>query len=244
MKKLIQKILSRFVYQQDKYPSLDIKRRFRIINSCNIDTLIDIGANSGQYATKMRAYGYEKKIISFEPLKKAFDNLRKVSLNDNNWIINNYAIGNEDIKGVINVAGKSSCSSILNMLPMHLNSAPESKYIGQEVIEIRKLDSVINSFLTEEDIVMMKIDTQGYEKNVIDGASEFLNRVTIIQIEMSIVQLYENEMLFIDMINYLEDKGFQLFSLENGFSDLTTGRLLQVDGIFVKNSFSNKKITF
>jgi hypothetical protein len=51
-------------------------------------------------------------------------------------------------------------------------------------------------------------------------------------------------MLFIDMINYLEDKGFQLFSLENGFSDLTTGRLLQVDGIFVKNSFANKKITF
>ena len=87
---------------------------------------------------------------------------------------------------------------------------------------------------------MIKIDTQGYEKNVIDGATESLNNIKIIQLEMSILPLYENEILFIEMINYLDKKGFQLFSLENGFSDLTTGQLLQVDGIFVQKTFANK----
>jgi hypothetical protein len=126
------------------------------------------------------------------------------------------------------------------MLPTHLKSEPESIYIAQEEIEIKKIDSIFNSFCNKEDRVMIKIDTQGYEKNVIDGATESLNNIKIIQLEMSILPLYENEILFIEMINYLDKKGFQLFSLENGFSDLTTGQLLQVDGIFVQKTFANK----
>jgi FkbM family methyltransferase len=240
MKKLIQKILRKTGYQLTRYPepNPDLIRRFKIVNYCNIDTLFDIGANTGQYAIDMRKFGYSKKIISFEPLKSAFEDLKSASLKDNNWIVNNYALGNENIKSVINVAGNSLSSSMLNMLPMHLNSAPESKYITQEEIEIKKLDSIFNSFCNKEDRVMIKIDTQGYEKNVIYGANESLNSIKVVQIEMSIVPLYEKEMLFIEMINYLNSKGFQLFSLENGFSDPTTGQLLQVDGIFVKKTFT------
>lgn len=142
--------------------------------------------------------------------------MKKASLKDNNWLVNNYALGNEDIKSMINVAGNSFSSSILNMLPTHLKSEPESIYIAQEEIEIKKIDSIFNSFCNKEDRVMIKIDTQGYEKNVIDGATESLNNIKIIQLEMSILPLYENEILFIEMINYLDKKGFQLFSLENG----------------------------
>ncbi|HSU27024.1 MAG TPA: hypothetical protein VLJ68_01505, partial [Chitinophagaceae bacterium] len=58
----------------------------------------------------------------------------------------------------------------------------------------------------------------------------------IIQLEMSIVPLYENEMLYVDMIDHLARKGFQLYSLENGFSNPETGKLLQVDGVFVNTS--------
>jgi FkbM family methyltransferase len=240
MKELFQKILRKTGYQLEKFPhpDPDLIRRFKIINYCNIDTLFDIGANTGQYAIDMRKFGYRKKIISFEPLKSTFNVLKNAALKDNNWIVNNYAIGNENIKSVINVAGNTDSSSILDMLPLHYNTAPESRYIGQEEIEIKKLDSIFNFFCKEEDRVMIKIDTQGYEKKVIEGATESLNRIIIIQLEMSIVPLYENEMLFIDMINYLDKKGFQLFSFENGFSDRTSGRVLQVDGIFVKKTFA------
>jgi FkbM family methyltransferase len=236
MKEIIQRILRKTGFQLEKYPhpDADFIRRLKIINYYSIDTLFDIGAASGQYAIDMRKFGYKGKIISFEPLKNAFKELKDASLKDNNWIVNNYAIGNEDTKSVINVAGNSDSSSILKMLPAHYNIRPKSKYIAQEEIEVKRLDSIFNSFCGKEDRVMIKIDTQGYEKKVIDGATESLKSIIIIQLEMSIIQLYENEMLYIEMINYLDNKGFKLYSLENGFSDQTTGRLLQVDGIFVK----------
>jgi FkbM family methyltransferase len=232
MKKLIKRIL----ISRGLYPDQDLQRRLKIINDYKIDTLFDIGANTGQYAKEMRALGYNKRIISFEPLKDAFKELKKTSLKDKNWTVNNYAIGNENGKKVINIAGNSYSSSIYNMFPLHIKNAPNSKYIGQQTIKIKKIDSIFNTIANIESKVMLKIDTQGYEKNVIDGAAKSLNKIVIIQLEMSILPLYENEMLFIDMIQYLAKKGFQLFSLENGFSSPESGQLLQVDGLFVNEN--------
>tara|TARA_B100001093_G_C26822361_1_gene1012436 strand:- start:290 stop:1000 length:711 start_codon:yes stop_codon:yes gene_type:complete len=234
MKNLIKNLLKKYGIIVKRYPETDIVRRMKLVANCKINTLLDIGANAGQYASLMRDFGYKGKIISFEPLKNAFEELKKASLTDNKWLINNYALGNENKISMINIAGNSWSSSILNMLPSHENVAPESKYVSQEKIEIKKLDSVFNSFC-RNDNVMMKIDVQGFEKNVLEGATESLDHIKIIQLEMSIIPLYESEMIFVDMINYLNNKGFELFSLENGYFDSTTGKLLQVDGIFEKS---------
>lgn len=239
MKEFIKEIFRKNGIQIKRYPDRDLVRRMKIIETHQIDTLFDIGANAGQYASKMRKLGYGKRIISFEPLKSAFQALKKVSSKDKNWLIYNYALGNDDIKSVINVAGNSQSSSILNMLPAHSTSEPESKYIAKQEIEIKRIDSVFNSFCKEGSSVMIKIDTQGFEKKVIEGAKDSLHHVKLIQLEMSIIPLYESEISFVEMINYLESKGFQLFSLENGFSDSTTGQLLQVDGIFVQKAFAD-----
>ena len=223
------------------YLKSDLKRRIKIINHCNIDTLFDIGANTGDYSKKMRELGYRKRIISFEPLNDAFETLEKHALKDSNWSVNNYALGDEDAKSIINVAGNSCSSSILNMLPKHIESDPDSKYVARQEIEVKKLDTVFSSFAKETDNVMVKIDTQGYEKNVIEGATESLALISIIQLEMSIVALYENEMLYTEMISYLDGKGFQLYSLENGHYNRDTGQLLQVDGIFVNEKLVKKR---
>ena len=240
LEKIIQRILRKNGIQIKRHPDSDLKRLLKIMDNCDIDTIFDIGANTGQHAKITREFGYNKRIISFEPLKDAFAILKKNASKDNNWIVNNYAIGNQDGDNIINIAGNSQSSSILNMLPVHLEGAPESKYIAQQEIKIKKLDSIFNSFSSKENRVMLKVDTQGFEKNVIDGAKASLSRVMIIQLEMSIVPLYENEMLFVDMIKYLDTKGFQLFSLENGFSNPDSGQLLQVDGIFVNKTVANK----
>jgi FkbM family methyltransferase len=218
------------------YLKNDLKRRLKIINHCQIDVLFDIGANVGQYAKKMRNLGYNNKIISFEPLKVDFEILKRSASHDRSWIVNNYALGNEDTTGFINISGSSDNSSILNMMPKHSESKSELGYIGRQEIEIKKLDTIFSSFVKRENNVMIKIDTQGYEKNVVDGATESLKNISIIQLEMSIVPLYEGEMLFTEMIKYLENKGFELFSLENGHYNRQTGQLLQVDGIFVNKT--------
>lgn len=244
MKQLINNILKTSNIQIIKYSDMDLvykdlRRRLKIVDHYGIDIIFDIGAANGGYAKIMRKFGYSKKIVSFEPLKNSFKDLKKAAEKDCNWIVNNYALGSDDLRSVIHVSGNSDSSSILNMLPEHVNTAPQSRYISQQEIEVKKLDSVFNSFCSKEDRIMLKIDTQGYEKNVLDGAHEFLKRVSIIQLEMSIIPLYEEEILFYDMLHYLNTKEFRLFSLENGFSNPQTGQLLQVDGIFVKETCSN-----
>ncbi|MEO7294069.1 MAG: FkbM family methyltransferase [Ginsengibacter sp.] len=236
MKVLIKSALKGIGYQIKKYRGEDIPR-LKIMAHFDIDKLLDVGANIGQYSLEMRELGFKEEIISFEPLRAAYEQLKKVAKKDKNWVVNNYALGNENVESFINVSANSMSSSILNMLPEHIKSAPESEYVAKECIEIKKLDSVFELFFKEGDNIMLKIDTQGFERNVILGAENVLNKIRIIQLEMSVVPLYENEILFIDMINFLDSKGFELFSLENGFSDIKTGRLLQLDGIFV-----NKKI--
>lgn len=235
MKEIFESLQRIIGIQVKRYSSLDQVRLMKIINLSEINVLFDVGANTGKYALKMRKLGYRNKIISFEPLSKEFEVLRKNSLRDKNWIVNNYALGNENIKGLINISNNSYSSSIANMLPLHLESAPNSKYINQEEIEIKKFDTIFGSFCQDSNQkIMLKIDTQGYEKNVIDGAIETLPLINILQLEMSLVPLYENEILFVEMIEFLKTKGFMLFSIENGFSNANTGQLLQVDGIFVR----------
>ena len=88
---------------------------------------------------------------------------------------------------------------------------------------------------------MLKIDVQGYEKNVLIGAAESLKKVALLQLEMSITRLYEGELLYLEMIDYLDKLGFRLVSVEGGLSDPITGELQQMDGIFVNKALDSIK---
>jgi hypothetical protein len=78
----------------------------------------------------------------------------------------------------------------------------------------------------------MKIDTQGYESRVLQGAQGSLARIDTVQMELSLVPLYEGELLFQEMWELLRAKGYTLVAIESGFSAPASGQLLQVDGIF------------
>jgi FkbM family methyltransferase len=236
MKAQIQKILHKFGYQINKYPDLDVRRRIKIVHHYDIDTLLDVGANAGQFAMEMRKAGYKNKIISFEPIKKVFDQLLENSKNDPLWSAENYALGDQDKTETINISGHSLSSSILDMLPKHIEFAPNSAYTSKEEIKVKRLDTVFDNFYSKNKKIMLKIDTQGYEKRVIDGAVDSLKHIKLLQLEMSITRLYEDEMLINEMMNYILDRKFRLISLENGISDPETGELLQVDCIFARNS--------
>ncbi|WP_192821345.1 FkbM family methyltransferase [Rufibacter sp. LB8] len=233
MKEIIKNVLKPLGVQIKRYPDDDLARRMKILKAFQVNTILDIGANSGQYALKMRELGFEGQIISFEPLQQAFSTLETVSAKDPHWQVHNYALGESDKKSAINVAGNSFSSSILNMMPKHEESAPASGYVAKQEIDIKRLDSVFPELVQPNSRVLAKIDTQGYEKNVLDGATASLAKIGVLQLEMSLVSLYENEFLFSEMLAYVKALGFDLYSLENGFADETTGQLLQVDGVFV-----------
>jgi len=207
-------------------------RRKKLLDVYGVNVVMDVGANAGQYAKSLRSIGYKGNIISFEPLSSAYDELKENADGDELWEAIHCAIGNGDGKIEINISGNSFSSSILKMLPAHEKSAPNSKYIGKEEVEIRKLDSVFGEVCRTDQSIYLKIDTQGFEKSVIEGAENVLSFIHTIQLEMSLTPLYEDELLFNEMYQLLYQKGYRMVAIEQGFADEKTGQLLQVDGIF------------
>jgi FkbM family methyltransferase len=210
-----------------------LARRKYILENREIDAVLDVGANSGQFAHELRQdIGYNGRIMSFEPLGEAFKLLAAHSQGDPRWEIFNLALGDVEEKREINIAGNSLSSSFLDILPAHLTAAPESKYIGKEVIEVKRLDSIFERVCKNAKNIYMKIDTQGFESKVLKGAAMSLPRIDTIQMEMSLVPLYGSELLFDEMCVLMREKGFTLIAIENGFSVPGTAQLLQIDGIF------------
>jgi len=210
-----------------------LARRIKIFQTYGIDTVIDIGANAGQFAEQLRNdIRYDKTIISFEPMSSAYELLNAKAKDDLNWTTYNIALGEEDKSDEINIAGNSDSSSLLDMLPKHLKSAPESKYIGKEIVKIKKLDSIFHDFCSPSNTIYMKIDTQGYECRVLKGADNSLKQIDTVQMEMSLVPLYDGETLFNDMYMFMSGRGYSLIAIEPIFSDPNSGQILQVDGIF------------
>jgi len=203
------------------------------LRSYNIDTVLDIGANSGQFAEYLRKdLGYTKRILSFEPLSSAFSLLKAKADKDPYWDAFNIALGDTEVQSEINIAGNSYSSSLLDMLPSHLKSAPDSGYKGKEIIEVKKLDSIFENLCDARNTVYMKIDTQGFESKVLKGAQNALQRIDTVQMEMSLVPLYKGEMLFDELYCLMNESGYSLVAIIPGFADKNSGQLLQVDGIF------------
>lgn len=233
--KNVKEVIRSFGIDIRKYPGELLQRRQKLLQYQNIELILDVGANIGQFGSLLRRIGYDRKIISFEPLSTAYKQLSLISNNDPKWEIKNIALGDEDGEAEINVAaGTAASSSILEMLPTHTEIKPQSNFIDKEVIQIRKLDTVFEDLIQDCKEIYLKIDTQGYEKNVLVGATESLRLIKGIQIEMSLVELYKGEMLYAEVIAWLNDIGYHLHSIEPGFYDKESGRLLQMDGIFFK----------
>ena len=237
MKNLIKGALRRIGYDIVQYhPVTDAGRirRNRLFDYHGINLILDVGANVGQYGSQLRQAGYHGRIVSFEPLSSAYSELQQVADGDPAWKTLNMALGNENGSAEINIAANSYSSSLLDMLPEHEKAAPDSSYVGKESITIHRLDSDFDQLVKPDENVFMKIDTQGFEPQVLEGAGEMLSRIRGVQLEMSLVALYSGELLFREMCDLLAEKGYTLMSLEPGFSDPESGRLLQVDGVFFR----------
>jgi FkbM family methyltransferase len=208
-------------------------RRRRLLEAFGFDVVLDVGANTGQFAQELREeLRFTGHIRSFEPLSSAFRDLDARASADPRWQVFNFALGDTDGMTYINVSRNSYSSSILEMLPSHADAAPESRFVRREEIAIRTLDSIFDDVSPPGERILLKIDTQGFEGRVLRGAERSLERIAAVQLEMPLIPLYDGELSFIELYQRLIDGGYALVALEPGFTDPRTGRLLQVDGIF------------
>jgi len=101
------------------------------IKRFEVDLLLDVGANTGQFSSELRSVGFQDHLVSFEPLSKAHLGLEKAAGGDSHWTVHpRCAIGAHDGEIEINIAGNSASSSILPMMESHASAAPESAYVS------------------------------------------------------------------------------------------------------------------
>jgi FkbM family methyltransferase len=239
MKKVIKKIVRNFGFNISRYclSNTAVAQLVNALKMTGINVVFDIGANEGQFAREIREHGYRGKIISFEPLTSARKNLLAFAARDPGWHVHEQsAIGNQDGEIEIHIAGNSVSSSVLPMLESHSSAAVGSTYVGSERVPIFKLDSIANKYLDKNSNLFIKIDTQGYEWQVLDGANESLKRTQGVLCELSLVPLYHEQRLWRDIVDRLDQYGFMLWALQKGFTNPKTGQSLQMDGIFVKKT--------
>jgi FkbM family methyltransferase len=207
------------------------------LTSHKVDAVLDVGANSGQYATSLRRAGFDGRIVSFEPLAGPFSRLVRSSSSDSLWDCRQCALGDFDGTVTVNVAGNAGASSsILPMLESHRDAFPQANYVGTEAVPMRRLDSVVPEVLRQNETAFLKIDVQGFEKQVISGGTATINdRCIGMEIELSFVALYEGSMLIQEALDVLDSLGFVLAGLIPGFMDVRNDRVLQADGVFFRS---------
>ena len=211
-----------------------------LLSKLKIDTALDVGANEGQFAKKLRNIGYKEKIISFEPLSKVFYNLKKESDKDKNWQVFNIAVGDQDGETIINESNYSLSSSILPMSKLHLEAKKNSNYIGKQKASIKKIDTFIDSENLIKNNLFLKIDTQGFEYQVINGSIKNLKNIRAILCELTLVELYEGQKLWLEIVELLAANNFEIWSLEKGFQNPKNKQILQIDCIFLNKEFKQK----
>jgi FkbM family methyltransferase len=207
-----------------------------ILSWHRINLILDVGANVGQFGRELRAHvGYRGRIVSFEPMKVAHEALIRAAAGDRAWeIAPRTAVGAKQDTVTINIAGNSASSSVLQMLESHTGAAPESRFVGSEVVPIDTLDSLATGCFTTDSCGFLKIDTQGYESEVLDGAPRTLARVAGVQLELSVIPLYAGQKLLPEMLARMRGLGFELWALSPAFIDPRSGRTLQVDATFFR----------
>lgn len=211
------------------------RRLARTLEHFGIDTVIDVGANVGQFGRMVRTAGFGGRIVSVEPLSAAFDQLARRAVADPRWHCINTAVGAEPGSTQINVSANSYSSSLLTMTRTHLAADPQSEVIGTQDVDVITVAALAVEHRIDPAMTLLKIDTQGYEQQVLDGAGPLLDEFAAIQLELSFVELYEGQRLYSDLVEQMARHGLMMWSLETGISD-DSGRLLQCDGLFVRGN--------
>jgi FkbM family methyltransferase len=221
----------RFPQEDDAY------RRVKLINHHHVDLVFDVGGSDGCYGAELRRFGYRGLIVSFEPLHTAFAVLRARAAADPGWQAIPYALGRDSREVTLNVAANDGASSsVLPMLDRHLAAAPEAAYVSTEAVQQRALDELWPDLVGDAVSPFLKVDVQGYERDVLAGAGRTLEHCVGLELELSLVPLYQGAMLYREALDLADELGFSLMRLEPGFSDPDSGQMLQAEGLFFREA--------
>jgi len=219
--------------QQTILPGAD-EATARLMAVAQPRAVIDIGANIGQFASWVRASGFDGPIISFEPQPEEHAALTAAAERDPEWIVApRCALGSSEGTAQIHVAGNSQSSSMLEMLDLHKDNAPTSAYVDSIETPVRRLDDMLAELGFDPTDALLKIDTQGFETEVLRGAPSTLPVIAAAHVELSLAPLYDGQALASEIFALFGAAGLEL-SIINDCFNTGDGQILQIDGGFTR----------
>ena len=207
-----------------------------LLRQRRVDVVLDVGANEGQFVSDLRSWGYRGRVVSFEPVPAVAASLRATAASDPRWEVVECALGREAGTATIHVSELSVFSSLRRPLPAARAYDARAATVASVEVSVRRLDEVVGEHVRPSERVFLKVDTQGNEPDVLDGAGAALRDFVGVQLEVGVVELYEGEQLAPGLIGRMTDEGFRIGQLapvaydpEDGFASL-----LQFDAVFVR----------
>ena len=198
----------------------------------NLRTIIDVGANKGQFSLLVRSLFPKAKIYAFEPLRKPATTYLRIFANDPQVKLFQYAAGEQKIISQIHVSRQLDSSSILSMTSLQEEFFPGTAKTHDEKIVIQRLDEILSA----EDIQapsLCKLDIQGYESHALTGCTEIIEKFDYVYCEISFLTFYENQALAANIINIMSKNGLELVGLREADHD-AGGRMVQGDALFAR----------
>ncbi|HEX7845290.1 MAG TPA: FkbM family methyltransferase [Chitinophagaceae bacterium] len=198
----------------------------------NIQTIIDIGSNEGQFIKKINEVLPGRKIFAFEPIPYCYNKMVEAIKNID---VTAFNVGLSDAEGsmTINISNNLVSSSFLEMKDLHKTSFPESSYVNQENVSVKKLDDILAKYELKKNI-LVKLDVQGYEEKVIAGGKKIFEETAAVIVESTFEPFYESQWLFDDIYNHFTNAGFKFMGFTDQENSQKTGIPLFADSIFIR----------
>ena len=196
-------------------------------------TILDVGASKGHTARTFRRFWPDAQIVAFEPLEACFFELCKRFADDPRFKAHHSALGASEGVADIHRNEFSNSSSLLPMEELHKESFPFTKNSTPERIKIQRLDEVVDP-VELKGPGLLKLDVQGFEGEVLRGGLEVLKRIDVVITEMSVAPLYQGQIEFDELYRMLVEQGFRYQGNYEQLRHPADGRILQVDGIFIR----------
>jgi FkbM family methyltransferase len=202
-----------------------------ILQARNVACVLDVGANVGQFGQGLRDAGYAGMIVSFEPTKKAFDQLALRANNDPNWKVLHRAVGDNSGTAEINVSESTSVSSFLPVAADYVARHNPARVEHVETVEVVRLDDITADMSYSS--YFLKTDTQGFDLKVIEGAETTIRErgVVGLQIELSVKPIYHGMPDYLEAMNVVRNFGFRL----TGMFPVPSDPIVEFDGVYVRD---------
>jgi FkbM family methyltransferase len=222
-------------------PGLTVETHLRtLLPLVGVDCVLDVGAHRGEFGTLVRGSGYAGRIVSFEPSSENAEYLAHRAAGDRDWLVRREALGRENGQLALNLTARTPFSSFREPLAEAMESFPGAAVQAQEEVTVRRLDDVIEDCLPRPDSrVFLKLDTQGWDLEVLAGATRSMAAVVCLQSEISVRPIYRGMPRYLEALQVMEAMGFELTGLFPVARDAEL-RIVELDCVMVRSGAVNR----